>query len=156
MSTQDGDSNTYEDDVLSHHSLEEMDTWLEGDIPQPGWIKTSGDFTLWVTTTNFDHEAHTMPTGQLFDTRQYTEGDFYPTIIERYATMLIIAPEFHNTGEHCTRHLLWMLKELQTNRDQSLTKKHRWLGYIQRAVIEQGFTTVQAERDFTRPIFKGA
>jgi hypothetical protein len=30
----------------------------------------------------------------------------------------------------------------------------RWLGYIQRAVIDQGLTSVEAERDWTRPLFR--
>lgn len=146
-----------EDDVLSQHSLEEIESWFEGPpVETPDWVKTAEDFRRWVMTTDIDHEAQTMPAGQLFDIRHFTEGDFYPTIIERYASMLITHPEFHEDAEQNTRHLLWMLKELQTNRDQSLTKKHRWLGYIQRAIIEQGLTTVLAEREFTRDIFKGA
>lgn len=30
----------------------------------------------------------------------------------------------------------------------------RWLGYIQRDVIARGLTTVEAERDWTRPLFR--
>lgn len=32
-------------------------------------------------------------------------------------------------------------------------KANRWLGFIQRSLIAAGLTTVQAERDFTRPLF---
>lgn len=60
------------------------------------------------------------------------------------------AGEFDNTA-----HLLWMIAQLQQDDTQSITKKHRWLGYIQHALISQGLTTVTAERDFTRNIFKG-
>lgn len=35
-----------------------------------------------------------------------------------------------------------------------LMKLNRWLGYIQGLLIERGFTTVQAERDWTRPLFR--
>jgi hypothetical protein len=143
--------------AFSQHSVEEIDSWsVDPTIPQPGWVKTKEDFRHWIMNTNFDHEAHNMLAEQLFDIRHFTEGDFYPSIIERYASMLLSNPEFHVDSEQSTRHLLWMLKEIQTNRNQSLTKKHRWLGYIQRALIDQGLTTVQAERDFTRDIFNGA
>jgi hypothetical protein len=30
----------------------------------------------------------------------------------------------------------------------------RWLGYIQRALVERNLTTVEAERDWTRPLFR--
>jgi len=32
-------------------------------------------------------------------------------------------------------------------------KSSRWIGYIQRYLIEQELTSVQAERDFSRPLF---
>lgn len=30
----------------------------------------------------------------------------------------------------------------------------RWLGYIQGVLIERGLTTVEVERDWTRPLFR--
>jgi hypothetical protein len=35
-----------------------------------------------------------------------------------------------------------------------IPKLCRWLGYIQGVLIERGFTTVDAERDWTRPLFR--
>jgi hypothetical protein len=35
-----------------------------------------------------------------------------------------------------------------------LMKLNRWLGYIQGCLIDRGHTTVQAERDWTRPLFR--
>lgn len=35
-----------------------------------------------------------------------------------------------------------------------LHKLNRWLGYIQGCLIERGYTTVQAERDWTRALFR--
>ena len=35
-----------------------------------------------------------------------------------------------------------------------LMKLNRWLGYIQGCLIERGYTTVEAERNWTRPLFK--
>lgn len=37
---------------------------------------------------------------------------------------------------------------------QPIWKMNRWLGYIQRYVIEKGHTSVSVERDFTRPFFR--
>lgn len=41
-------------------------------------------------------------------------------------------------------------------RDKSipLMKANRWLGYIQGCMIERGFTTVEEERNWTRPLFR--
>lgn len=35
-----------------------------------------------------------------------------------------------------------------------LNKLNRWLGYIQGTLIAEGFTTVEAERNWTRPLFR--
>lgn len=38
--------------------------------------------------------------------------------------------------------------------DKPVPKLCRWLGYIQGVLIERGITTVQEERDWTRPLFR--
>lgn len=48
-------------------------------------------------------------------------------------------------------HLRWMLSELWEMRDTP--KAMRWLGFVQGVLIMRGLTTVQTERDFTRPYF---
>lgn len=35
-----------------------------------------------------------------------------------------------------------------------LNKLNRWIGYIQGVLIERGVTTVNAEREWTRPLFR--
>ena len=35
-----------------------------------------------------------------------------------------------------------------------LMKLNRWLGYIQGSLIQWGITSVQTERDWTRPLFR--
>jgi len=55
-------------------------------------------------------------------------------------------------------HLLWMCQEcIPLIRDDghgmTVDKYSRWLGYIQGCLISQGFTTVSAERNRTRPWF---
>lgn len=52
-------------------------------------------------------------------------------------------------------HLLWMLSEIKENRHQTLTKKHRWLGYIQGVMTSKGYITVTEERELTRDILNG-
>ena len=84
-------------------------------------------------------------------------------ILDRYNQILIsnsnetavykIEPIFGD--ETNVKHLLWMLQEIETNKDQSLTKKHRWLGFIQGIVIAKGWATVSEERDATRSLFNG-
>lgn len=66
--------------------------------------------------------------------------------------------EIHNGDPTHPEHLLWMcLYCIPRIRDDGLgfapEKYSRWLGYIQGCLICQGFTTVQAERDRTRPWF---
>lgn len=39
-------------------------------------------------------------------------------------------------------------------RDYPLMKLNRWLGYIQGSLISSGVTTIAAERDWTRPLFR--
>lgn len=52
-------------------------------------------------------------------------------------------------------HLLWMIREIKENRHQTLTKKHRWLGYIQGIMTSKGYITVTEERSLTRDILNG-
>lgn len=84
-------------------------------------------------------------------------------ILDRYNQILInnshetavykIEPVFGD--EMSVKHLLWMLQEIELNKDQSLTKKHRWLGFVQGVIIAKGWTTVIEERDATRYLFDG-
>lgn len=50
-----------------------------------------------------------------------------------------------------------LCKEAIENYDSlPIDKLSRWLGYIQGVLIERGLTTVQEERDFSRPLFHRA
>lgn len=46
-----------------------------------------------------------------------------------------------------------MTKTLKDNHDWHDLKIGKWLGYIEGVLITKGITTVNEERDFTRPIF---
>lgn len=52
---------------------------------------------------------------------------------------------------------LWLFVDefIQGCRDElPLMKLNRWLGYIQGSLIQWELTTVQTERDWTRPLFR--
>lgn len=76
-------------------------------------------------------------------------------IVDRYQKMLIKEgavsmeqPESQGSLDH----LLWMLDQILINETQTRTKKHRWIGFVQSQLIDRQITTVEVEREFTRPI----
>jgi len=64
---------------------------------------------------------------------------------ERYSEMALRAPD-----------LLPFLDEFKKAIEDRfpLLKLNRWLGYIQGVLIERNITSVDIERDFTRPYFR--
>lgn len=76
-------------------------------------------------------------------------------ITRRYEAMLrahhIYTPVCKPDPGNDLCHVLWMLHQLR--KPMETGKAMRWLGFIQGILIERGFTTVTAERDFTRPYF---
>ncbi|ATS94025.1 hypothetical protein P13BB106kb_p041 [Pectobacterium phage DU_PP_V] len=85
---------------------------------------------------------------------------FYPEIINRYIGVLkensiFLQPTPSPDYPFLEEHLYWMLLELLDNPEQSLTKKHRWLGFVQGVMAYKGYLDVQEERDLTRGIFLG-
>lgn len=74
-------------------------------------------------------------------------------VIARYEAMLphiIVGEPITGTD---LRHVKWMLKNIR-NHASDPGKQHRWLGFIQAILIVREFTTVDEERDFTRPFFR--
>lgn len=49
-----------------------------------------------------------------------------------------------------------MCMTLEENPDWPVDKVSRWIGYIQRGMIDNNMTSVDAERDFSRPLFHKA
>ena len=81
-------------------------------------------------------------------------GVLHHDIIKRYDDMLSALTQSVECRpqpgtEPC--HLRWMLQEMSGFTDAG--KAGRWLGFVQGLLIERGLTTVQVERDFTRPYF---
>jgi hypothetical protein len=63
-------------------------------------------------------------------------------------------------GQTSLDHILWMAEncaEQITTADEDfcIVKCSRWLGYIQGCLVCHGYTTVAAERERTRPWFRG-
>jgi len=72
-------------------------------------------------------------------TRRYYDAIL--ACVWRYREMAVNMPD-----------LLTFLDEF--TRDVPIVKLSRWLGYVQGVLVERGKTTVQAERDWTRPLFR--
>lgn len=80
-----------------------------------------------------------------------------PIIIERYKQIIDknLDGDLETDPYQKLSHLKWMLDEIVGNDAQSITKKHRWLGFVQCVLIAKKLTTVDRERDFTRDLFNG-
>lgn len=100
---------------------------------------------------------------KLWKPKQLSLDDLFGTILvlERYEALLLskvtvpgeLAPL--EGDEMNDLHLLWMIKELRSNKSQSATKKHRWLGFLQGVMTAKGYLNVLEERELTRSIFNG-
>ncbi len=80
------------------------------------------------------------------------------TLCNRYSGMMnLIHDERVDDPDYKREHLMWMLDRIRYDETQSLTSKHRWLGWIQCVLTGvHKVTSVQAERDFTRNILQGS
>ena len=94
---------------------------------------------------------------------QTTSSSIDPKILERYFTICVeslpnVVLEIRPIEGDETNpvHLLWMLDQIQSNNEMSLTKKHRWLGYIQGVLVMKGEINVTDEREYTRNLFNGS
>lgn len=81
---------------------------------------------------------------------------------DHYSKMLknkgIIPKEETNSGGTSLPHVYWMLETLKENIENKNHKfdegkVSRWLGFIQAILILNDLTTVEKERNFTRPLF---
>ena len=50
-------------------------------------------------------------------------------------------------------HLLWMIQQIQTSENMSLTKCSRWIGFIQSVLVSKGYTTVEEGKEITRGMY---
>ncbi len=61
--------------------------------------------------------------------------------------------DFDGPDKTSSAHLRWMCDEALGS-DYPIDKLSRWLGFVQGVLIMQNVTTVEAERDYSRPLFK--
>lgn len=134
--------------LLNKHREENIETTFELTEATVNRIVT-------VVRSEFSWERKT-PTnrgGWMFPHNAAWRG-FYPELCTRYLELLQDSPPL--TGDKTNSdHLMWMLEELQAPSGMSLTKRHRWLGYVQGVMVAGGLLNVDVERDITRGIFKG-
>lgn len=80
------------------------------------------------------------------------------TVAKTYRDMLMEVGVKENREEKGSveqPHLLWMLNEIINNKNMSIIKKNRWLGFIQGCLVKDGFLNIEKERNWTRNIFNG-
>lgn len=89
---------------------------------------------------------------------EHSQPDSVTTVAQHYITLLRqrgVTPQQDPEGGTAHPHLLWMLDMLISDPAMSLTKRHRWLGFIQGCLIKDGILTLAHEREWTRPVFSG-
>ena len=84
--------------------------------------------------------------------------EFYATMLRERGTKPVNHTEIENGDTTSFEHLLWMCEHCEPRvRDDGqgmpTDKYSRWLGFIQGCIIMHGLTTVEDERNRTRPWF---
>lgn len=80
-------------------------------------------------------------------------------LFERYAAMLEGVVDNHPDPDRPTglKNARWMCATALEQIDAfPVDKLSRWLGFVQGILTVEGITTVNAERDFSRPLFHAA
>jgi len=80
----------------------------------------------------------------------------HTVLADRYRRLLWAqhVDPFVTQREMCHDHLIWMCEKIIENSwDWPYDKTGRWIGFIQGILAAQGLLNIQAERDFTRPMF---
>lgn len=84
--------------------------------------------------------------------------DYYDAIhrcCERYRDMISDRTYWDGWVEYDAIHkFVFQLMSECKNKNLSIMKLNRWLGYIQGVLIERGLTSVEEERNWTRGIFQ--
>lgn len=128
-----------EDKCYPDELIEDIDVVAASVINKKGFIKSPA---VW--------------TGAAIDPVIMKLAQHYQTLIAVALNTKTVALNDTRLGENTSpKHLQWMLTEIQVNHDQELTKKHRWLGFVQGMLVAHGVTTVPVERDYTRNILNG-
>jgi hypothetical protein len=99
-----------------------------------------------------------MPRRPVSDEGSLVAFEYYARMLKDLGHRPVNHTEIQNGDPTHPEHLLWMCNHCKYQvRDDGLgmnvSKYSRWLGFIQGCLISQKLTTVQAERDRTRPWF---
>lgn len=91
----------------------------------------------------------------------FKEDNTIDDLCNRYEKIIIdnypgASPKCIEGNEVDACHILWMIEMVRNNTKQSITKKHRWIGYIQGILSANSLIDVLKERDITRSILNGA
>lgn len=130
-----------DDEYSIEEGLIEYNTKEEQTMPTPKWLQNVHNS---VTSLSTDK----MISKELLDKYKKDCTDLLPP-------NAIVKIEQIEGGETSPQHLLWMLDQIASDDTMSITKKHRWLGYIQGVLVMKGAFSVKEERDYTRSIFNG-
>lgn len=72
-------------------------------------------------------------------------------LFRRYNRMILRYQD--SIGEHLSRRLISMGIYAINHTNMSVDKMSRWVGFIQGILYNNGITTIEAERDFCRPLY---
>lgn len=88
--------------------------------------------------------------------RQKWEQDYYLAIMKCHEHYLALCIQMEGKDFGFGPITLVDVKKFldEFNHEVPLVKLSRWLGYVQGVLIERGVTTVEIERDWTRPLFR--
>ena len=81
-------------------------------------------------------------------------GMRYSDMLIQYIDEIEYWGNAHTTNKQTTDLGLFIVEFLKNVDSLPLMKLNRWLGYIQGSLIQWNITTVEKERDWTRPLFR--
>lgn len=88
---------------------------------------------------------------------EITVFDVTKLLAKRYKDMLQDKKDIdNNLGKTSNANLLWMCDRILEDDSMPEDKISRWIGFIQGVMAVKGYTTVDEERDFSRPLFHHA
>lgn len=87
--------------------------------------------------------------------------EYYAKLLRHNGARPVNHTDLPNGDPTSLEHLLWMCEHCEPlvrddGQGMSVDKYSRWLGFVQGCLIMRGMTTVQEERDRTRPWFKNS
>lgn len=84
--------------------------------------------------------------------------EYYAQVLRKHVAKAVNHAEMQGGDPTSLEHLLWMCEHCEPmvrddGQGMAVDKYSRWLGYVQGCMIMHGLTTVEEERNRTRPWF---